>query len=248
MPHTYQAPTDLLSNSTILVTGAGDGIGKAAAKQFAKHGATVLLLGKTVSKLERTYDEILADGSPEPAIIPMDLAGATESNFIDLAHTIEQQFGQLNGLLHNAGLLGDVAPLEHQRVDVWEAVFRVNVTAAMLLNKALLPLMKRSAPASIIFTSSGVGRKGRAYWGAYAASKFATEGMMQTLADELDPAKVRVNAINPGATRTQMRAKAYPAEDPAQLKTAEQIMPLYLYLMGKDSLDQHGQSFDAQPR
>ncbi|MCT7942548.1 YciK family oxidoreductase [Shewanella holmiensis] len=242
----YQARKDLLNNKTILVTGAGDGIGRAAALAYAQHGATVILLGKTVKKLEKVYDEIVALGAPKPAIVPLDLKGATEQNYVDMAETIAEQFGQLDGLLHNASQLGALGPFEHIDLASLEEIMKVNVTAQAILTKALLPVMRKATNASIIFTSSGVGRKGRAYWGPYAFSKFATEGMMQVLADECDNTQVRVNSINPGATQTEMRAKAYPAEDPQSLKSPADIMPTYLFLMGDDSINTNGQALNAQ--
>jgi len=242
----YKARKDLLNNKTILVTGAGDGIGRAAALAYAQHGATVILLGKTVKKLEKVYDDIVALGAPKPAIVPLDLKGATEQNYIDMAETIAEQFGQLDGLLHNASQLGALGPFEHIDLASLEEIMKVNVTSQAILTKALLPVMRKATNASIIFTSSGVGRKGRAYWGPYAFSKFATEGMMQVLADECDNTNVRVNSINPGATQTEMRAKAYPAEDPQSLKSPADIMPTYLFLMGDDSISTNGQALNAQ--
>jgi NAD(P)-dependent dehydrogenase (short-subunit alcohol dehydrogenase family) len=242
----YQAAKDLLNNKTILVTGAGDGIGRAASIEFAKHGATVILLGKTVKKLENVYDEIVNAGYPKPAIVPLDMKGATEQNYIDMADTIAEQFGHLDGLLHNASQLGALGPFEHIDLTSLETILKVNVTAQAIMTKSLLPILRKAEHASIIFTSSGVGRKGRAYWGPYAFSKFATEGMMQVLADECDNTSVRVNSINPGATRTEMRAKAYPGEDPKILKTAQEIMPSYLFLMGNGSIDTNGQALNAQ--
>ncbi len=242
----YQAAKDLLKNKIILVTGAGDGIGRAAAMEFAEHGATVILLGKTVKKLEKVYDDIVNAGYPTPAIVPLDLKGATEQNYIDMAETIAEQFGHLDGLLHNASQLGALGPFEHIDLESLETIIKVNVTAQAIMTKALLPIMRKAPNASIIFTSSSVGRKGRAYWGPYAFSKFATEGMMQVLADECDGTSVRVNTINPGATRTEMRAKAYPGEDPQTLKTAQQIMPTYLFLMSDESINTNGQALNAQ--
>ena len=246
--HDYQAPQDLFNEKIILVTGAGDGIGKEAAKQYAAHGATVILLGKTTKKLEAVYDEIMAAGGPEPAIIPLDMRGATTQHYADMALTIEQTFGRLDGILHNAGLLGVLSPFAQIEEQTWIDIMQVNVTAAAFMTQALLPMMKKQDAASIVFTTSSVGRQGRAFWGTYAISKFATEGMMQTMADEYENSGVRVNCINPGATRTNMRARAYPAEDATRLKMPADIMPLYLYLMGKDSEGVTGQSFDAQPK
>ena len=242
----YQAAKDLLINKTILITGAGDGIGRAAAISFAKHGATVILLGKTVNKLEAVYDQIVQEGYPKPAIIPLDLKGATEQNYIDMAETIEAQFGHLDGALHNASLLGVLGPFEHISMDSVKEVMQVNVIAEIMMTRALLPIMKKAPKASLVFTSSGVGRQGRAFWGEYAISKFAIEGMMQAIADEYEGSSLRVNSINPGATRTGMRANAYPAENPSTLKEPEDIMATYLYLMGDDSAEVNGQQLNAQ--
>ena len=242
----YQAAKDLLNGKVILVTGAGDGIGKVAALTYAQHGATVILLGKTVKKLEAVYDQIEQAGYPKPAIVPLDLKGATEQNYLDMAETIEEQFGQLDGLLHNASMLGVLGPFEHITMSSVEEVFKVNVIAEITLTKALLPVMRKSDSASLIFTSSSVGRQARSFWGEYAMSKFATEGMMQAIAHEYEGSNIRSNSINPGATRTGMRANAYPAENPQDLKTPEDIMPTYLYLMGKDSADINGQQLNAQ--
>lgn len=244
----YSVSSTALIGKTILVTGAGDGIGKVAAIEYAKLGATVILLGRTVSKLEATYDEIEKNGGPQPAIIPLDMKGATKQNYLDMADTINEQFGQLDGLLHNAGLLGTLTPFEQIEEAAFDDVMQVNVRAQFLMTQALLPLIKKSPDGRIVFTSSTVGHIGRAYWGTYAISKFATEGMMQVLADELSDTSIRVNAINPGATRTKMRASAYPAEDSNLLKTPQDIMPLYTYLMAPESKNVHGQCIDAQPK
>ena len=225
---------DVLAGRTILVTGAGD-------------GATVVLLGRTVVKLEAVYDDIAAAGGPQAAIYPMDLEGATPDDHRQLADNVASQLGRLDGLLHNAGLLGSLTPIEHYDPVEWLRVIQVNLNAPFLLTQSCLPLLKRAPDASIVFTSSGVGRRGRAYWGAYSASKFGIEGLMQILADELEEnSAVRVNSINPGRVRTAMRAAAYPAENPAELLTPADIVVPYLYLMGPDSVGVHGQALDAQ--
>jgi NAD(P)-dependent dehydrogenase (short-subunit alcohol dehydrogenase family) len=243
----YVAPADLLKDKVILITGAGDGIGKAAALSYASHGATVILSGRTLEKLEAVYDAIEEAGYPQAAIIPLDLEKAGEQEYLGVHDSIMAEFGRLDGLLHNAGLLGQRRPIESYPADLWQKLLHVNVTAMFLLTKALLPLLKLSDSASIICTSSGVGQRGRAYWGAYAVSKFATEGFMQVLAQELgETSAIRVNCINPGATNTAMRRAAYPAEHPDTNPKPEEIMPVYLYLMGKDSADINGQSLYAQ--
>ena len=246
--HTYIPKKRYLDNKTILVTGAGDGIGKQAALHYGKHGATVILLGKTVAKLESVYDQIISDGGNEPAIVPLDLKGATAKHYRDMASTIGDQFGCLDGLLHNASVLGHLGPFAQISEQEWQDVFQVNVTSQFLMTQALLPLLKKASDASVIFTTSSVGLKGKAYWGPYSISKFATQGMMQILADEYDNSSIRFNCINPGATKTAMRAKAFPAETSDNLKTPEEIMPLYLYLMDNETSKETGQTFDAQPK
>jgi NAD(P)-dependent dehydrogenase (short-subunit alcohol dehydrogenase family) len=247
IPSDYTPSTTLLQGKTILVTGAGDGIGRSAALAYASHGATVILLGRTVEKLESVYDEIEAAQGAQPAIFPLDLASATEVECDSLRDVVEKEFGTLDGLLHNASVLGERRPIESATYPSWQEVMQVNVNAQFLLTRALLPLLNGAPTASIIFTSSGVGRTGRAFWGAYAVSKFATEGFMQVLADELENiSNTRVNSLNPGATNTAMRRSAYPAETPTSNPSPEAIMPAYLYLMGEDSTGITGQSFDAQ--
>lgn len=243
----YQARADLLKDRVILITGAGDGIGAAAARSCAAHGATVILLGRTTRKLEAVYDAIEAAGQPQAAIYPMNLEGAAPKDYEDLANTIEKEFGRLDGLLHNASLLGTLTPLGQYDVEQWSKVMQVNLNAPFLMTRACLDLLKKADDASVLFTSSSVGRKGRAYWGAYGISKAANENMMQIWADELESnTHVRVNSINPGAVRTSMRARAYPGEDPNTLPKPEAIMATYLYLLGPDSNDVTGRQFDAQ--
>ncbi|RUO33575.1 YciK family oxidoreductase [Aliidiomarina shirensis] len=244
----FQAPDNALADKVILVTGAGDGIGREAALTFARYGATVILLGRTTKKLEAVYDEIVAAGNPEPAIIPLDMKGATEAHYRDMAATIIDQFGKLDGLLHNASILGVLSPFAHIDLPTWNDIMQVNVTAQFMMTKALLPALLAAPAGSVVFTSSGVGRTGKAHWGPYAVSKFATEGMAQILADEYENSSLRVNVINPGATRTGMRSRAYPAEDVTKLKTPADLMPSYLYFMCDESIGTTGESVDAQTR
>jgi len=244
----YSISPNALKDKVILVTGAGAGIGRQAALSFAEHGATVILLGRNVKNLEFIYDEIESAGYPQPAIIPLDLKGATKQNYLDMAETIEGQFGRLDGLLHNAGVLGTLSPFDQVEEDTFDDVMQINVKAQFLMTQALLPVIKKSEAGRVVFTSSTVGHQGRTFWGSYAISKFATEGMMQILADELSDTPIRVNAINPGATQTRMRAKAYPGEDANTLKAPLDIMPLYLHLMDPSMTETNGQCIDAQPK
>lgn len=247
VPADFSPADDCLKDKVILVTGAGDGIGRAAALAFAKRGATVILLGRTIEKLEAVYDEIEASGGPTPAIYPLHLRGACAEDYQQLAATLEQEFGKLDGLLHNASELGQRRTIAQTTPDSWNEVIQVNLTAGFLLTQALLPLMAQAEAGSIVFTSSSVGRKGRAFWGAYSVSKFGTEGLMQILADEeFDLNGTRVNSINPGATNTTMRRTAYPGENPSSNPDPADIMPVYLYLMSDASRRVNGQAFNAQ--
>ena len=240
----YKPASDLLQDRIILVTGAGAGIGAEAARTFARFGATVVLVGRTQKKLEAVYDAIEAAGGPQPMIFVMDFAKAQGDDYQNLHDGLQHEFGRLDGLLHNASILGARSPIEHHDVKTWLETIHINLNAPFILTQALLPLLRKSPDPSIVFTSSGVGRKGKAFWGAYAVSKFGTEGLMQTLADEATD--MRVNCINPGATRTAMRKAAYPGEDPNRLKTPADIMTPYLFLLGPDSKGVTGQSIDCQ--
>jgi NAD(P)-dependent dehydrogenase (short-subunit alcohol dehydrogenase family) len=247
LPLDYAPPADLLAEKVIVVTGAGDGIGAAVARSLAAHGASLVLVGRTIKKLEAVYDAIEAGGGATPALFPLDLLRATPDDALRLAQGIDDTFGRLDGLLHNASLLGQMSPIGHYEPQTWLEVMQVNVNAAFLLTTSLLPLLDRGRDARVVFTSSGVGRKGRAHWGAYAVSKFATEGLMQVLADETEDAgRIKVLCINPGATRTSMRAAAYPGEDPETLRTPDAIAPAYLYAFGPEGASLHGQTADAQ--
>ena len=246
-PADYAPSPTLLQGKTVLVTGAGDGIGRAAAMSYARHGATVILLGRTGSKLEAVYDAIEERGGPKAAIVELDLASATEEHCQRLGGELAAEFGHLDGLLHNAGVLGERRPIESASYREWQAVMQVNVNAQFLLTRYLLPLLQAAPSASVIFTSSGVGRTGKAFWGAYAVSKFATEGFMQVLASELEnTGGVRVNSLNPGATNTAMRRAAYPGENPTANPGPEDIMATYLYLMGDDSQGVTGRAFNTR--
>ena len=247
IPADYQPATDLLQDRIILVTGAGDGIGATAARTFAAHGATVILLGRTVPKLEAVYDEITSAGHPQPAIYPMDLEGATYDQYEDLAATLEQEFGRLDGLLHNAAILGARMMVEQYDLKLWARVMHINLTAPFLLSRACLPLLRKSADARVVFTSNSIAQHGRAYWGAYGVSKAGADNLMQIMADELEAnTDVRINSIDPGVVATRLRRLAFPAEDASTLPTADSVMPAYLYLFGPDSKNETGQIFLAQ--
>ncbi len=243
----YAYPDDLLRGRIILISGATAGIGRALAIHAASHGAQIILHGRNGEKLEEVYDEIESiEGAPRPSIAVMDLATADDNAYRTLAESLTDEFGRLDGLVNNAGILGERFSIEQYDAGMWQQVMHVNVTAAFALTQVCLPLLHQSEDASVIFTSSGVGREGKPFWGAYAVSKFATEGLSQVLANEQKHGNLRVNCINPGPVRTQMRLAAYPAEDRNVLKGAEDVLPTYMYLLGPESQGVTGESLDAQ--
>ncbi len=241
----YQPAPDLLQNRVILVTGATSGIGRAVARDLVRHGATVVVHGRDAAALEMLYEE-LKDLGPEPVAAQLDLERAQGDEYQHLTEQIESRFERLDGLLHNAGGLGDLSPIEHYDIGLWQRVIHTNLNAPFILTRCLLPLLRRSEDASVLFTTSSVGNVGRAYWGAYCVSKFGTEGLAQTLADECEKTSIRVNCINPGATRTRMRRQAFPAEDPLSLPTPESITGPYLYLLGPDSRGFSGERIECR--
>ena len=231
----------------VMVTGAGAGIGRAVALALAAAGAEVILLGRTVRKLEAVHAEIEKLGHPEASIVPLDLERALAPDYESVAAAIEKRYGRLDGLLHNAALLGTLTPIEQYDVPTFMRVMHVNVTAEFVLTRQLLPLLRSSPDAAVLFTSSGVGNRGRAYWGAYSISKFAIEGFAQVLAQELEStSNVRVNIIDPGKVRTSMRRAAYPSELPETLPTPESVTDPYLALLGPASRGITGRRFAIQ--
>lgn len=242
----YAPSADVMADRVVLVTGASSGIGREVSLALASHGANVVALARTRDKLESLCSEIEAAGGPEPMAVEADLEKMTWDDHLALAEALDERYGRLDGLLHNAGILGHRSPIAHYDTMTWHRVMHVNVNAAFLLTRALLPSLGKSPDATVVFTSSGVGREGRAFWGAYAVSKFATEGLMQVLAQETQQSGPRVNCINPGPTRTSMRAAAYPAEDPETLVPPAALLPVYLYLLGPASRGVSGRSIDCQ--
>lgn len=243
----YRPQPGELEGRIILITGAGDGIGAALARAIGALGATVILTGRKVSKLEKVYDIIVENGGPTPAIAPFDLERAQGPDYDALIDNLEKEYGRLDGLVNNAGILGERSPIEHYDQVLWQRVLHINLTGSFLMTQACMPLIRRSEDASVIFTSSGVGRRGKAYWGAYSVSKFGVEGLAQVLADELgNNENIRVNCLNPGPTRTAMRSQAYPAESAESNPLPETILGPYLYLLGARGRELSGLSLDCQ--
>lgn len=240
----WEPAPGLFEDKVLLVTGAADGIGRALARASAAYGATVVLLDKNVRGLESLYDEIVTANGPEPAIYPIDLKGATPADFENLATTLEQEFGRLDGLVNNAAYLGTLTPLSHYDDELWLDVMQTNLNAPFLLTRSCLGLLEKSDTASVLFLSDSVGRHGKAYWGAYGIAKAGIENMAQILADELENnTAIRVNSFDPGPVRTALRLIAYPAEDREVLATPEDVIKPCLYLLGSDSIGITGQQF-----
>lgn len=243
----YQPPHRHLQDRVILVTGAGQGIGRTAALAFAAQGATLILLGRKVKKLETVYDEIEAAGGPQPLIFPMNLEKAGEPDYQALAEGIHQQIGRLDGILHNASRFDNLSPLEIQTEEQLAGMLRVNTVAPFLLTRACLPLLKRAPDASVIFTSTTAAHHPSAFWGAHAVSLSAVETMVRIWAQEMETfPRLRFNAVIPGAVQCPQRKRSHPGELHSKLPKPEAIMPLYLYLMGHDSAGVSGQVFEAQ--
>ena len=247
VPLDYRPAVRCLDHRVIAVTGAGSGIGRCVSIALAARGATVVLIGKTVKKLEAVYDLIEVAGGPQPAIYPMNLLGATPDDHGGLAERLATEFGRLDGLLHNAATVGGLTPLEHYPLAGWLEVLQVNLNATFLMTRACLPLLKRAGDASVLFTTDPVAQRPRAYWGAYAVSKAAVEALAGTLAEELaSVGHVRVNCISPPTLRTALRAAAYPAEDPRTLEGPESVVDAYVYVLGPDGRGVHGQNLNLR--
>lgn len=242
IPERFTPAADSLAGRVILITGAGSGLGRALSVECARAGASVILCGRNLSKLERVYDAIAGAGAATPAIALLDLAAATAVEYDQLAKTIGSEFGRLDGVVHAAALLGDRTPLEQYDVPTWCKVLHVNLTAPFILTQVLLPHLRKSADASVIFVSSGIVHNPRPFWGAYAVAKCGLESVRSMWSQELEgEANIRVNSVNPGRMRTAMRAAAYPAEDPNTVPTAASVSGPFLYL-----LSAHGRGIDGQ--
>jgi NAD(P)-dependent dehydrogenase (short-subunit alcohol dehydrogenase family) len=247
IPREFTPDSALLAGRVILITGAGSGLGRALALECARAGAIVILSGRNLRKLERVYDEIGAMNAPQAAIATLDLAAATAVDYDNLAATIGGEFGRLDGLVHSAALLGDRTPLEQYDVPTWCRVLHVNLTAPFILTQVLLPNLRKSADASVIFVSSGVARNPRPFWGAYAVAKCGLESVRSMLSQELEgEPNIRVNSVNPGRLRTAMRAAAYPAEDPNTVPEPASVSGTFLYLLSAQSRAIDGQYIEAQ--
>ena len=232
---------ELLGGRVCCITGSSRGIGLGIARVLAANGAIVTLHGRDQATLSRSLAS-LSDSSKHSSIAA-DLT--TGEGTKKLAERLSRLHEKLDVLVHSAGILGPKTPLATYPLKDWDEVIRVNLTAPFLLTQEVLPLLRKGDHPSVIFISSGLGRVGRAEWGAYAVSKFGLEGLTQVWASELQGENIRVNAVNPGGTRTQMRAAAHPEEDPKTLPTPEDIAPVFLWLARADT-HISGQSLEAR--
>ncbi|HKU86548.1 MAG TPA: SDR family NAD(P)-dependent oxidoreductase [Casimicrobiaceae bacterium] len=244
-------PLDPLQSSlvdrVVLVTGATGGLGKAIARACAHAGATVVIHGRVVRKLEALYDEIMAAKLPEPVILPLDLARAEAADFANVASALDAQLGRLDALVHTAALLGSLGPLEHQSFDNWLSLLRVNVAAPMGLTRIVMPLLTRAGDGSVVFTLDSRGQEPRAYWGGYAVTKAAIAALAHELADEWENrSNLRVNAVVPGPIRSPLRHQSHPGEDPARLPLPDALVPLYRHLIAGQPKDESEALIDAQ--
>jgi NAD(P)-dependent dehydrogenase (short-subunit alcohol dehydrogenase family) len=247
LPPAEQLLQTSLEGRVVLITGATGGVGKALALACAHAGATVVLHGRVVRKLEALYDEILGAKLPEPVILPLDLARAEAADFANVANALDAQLGRLDALIHTAALLGSLGPLEHQSFDNWVALLRVNVAAPMGLTRIVMPLLMRAPDASVTFTLDSRGQEPRAYWGGYAVTKAAIAALARELADEWEHrANLRVNAIVPGPIRSPLRGQSHPGEDPSSLPLPESLVPLYRHLIAGQSKAASDALIDAQ--
>ncbi|WMY97750.1 MAG: YciK family oxidoreductase [Arsenophonus sp.] len=242
----YQPKPKFLYKKTILITGAGDGIGKEAALTYASYGANLILIGKKINNVKKTKKIINKKFKVNVEIYSLNFLKLTNVQAKKLVKKIKKKYKYIDGLLHNAAILGEIKPIIDYPIKTWYHVIQVNLHSSFILTKNFLPLLLKAPQSSLIFTSSTVGKKGRANWGAYSVSKFGIESLMQILSDEYKNTHLRVNCINPGKTQTKMRKKAFPKENFLKNKTPNQIMPIYLYLMSEDSIHISGLTLNAQ--
>jgi len=242
----YQITKNELKGKVILVTGANRGFGRAMTLDLAKAGATVIMLGRDLGSLETAYDEVVDLGYQEPMLYPLDLEGATPENYEQLQANLLEHFGQLDGLIHNAGIIGTMMPIEQYDIKLWYSTMQINVNAPFMLTQFLIPVLNKSADARVLFLSSSVGRDARAYWGAYGVSKCAIEGLSKTLSEELEKTNIRVNSLDPKRMRTKMRQIAYPAENTDKNPLPETMSPAIVYLMSESAKALNGEQLTLE--
>ena len=241
LPVNYKVQEGELEGKVVLVTGANRGFGLAITMDLAKAGATVIMLGRDLGSLEYAYDAVVDAGYKEPILYPLDLEGATPENYQELQDNILDKFKKLDGLIHNAAILGTQMPIDQYDIKLWYSTLQINLSAPFMLTQFLIPTLMKSDDARILFLSSTVGREARAYWGAYSVSKFGIEGFAKTLSEELEKTQITVNTINPGKIRTEMRRTAYPAEDASTVPRPEEKSSVIVYLLSNEGSKINGE-------
>ncbi len=243
----YVPQTDALKGKTILITGAAGGLGSSIARSASTVGCDLILLDHNERGLNKLHDELEELTGNQPGLYPLDLTGANIDDYSRLADTIEETFGKLDGLVHCAANLGQITPVACIDAKLWQKTFTVNLHGPMLLTQAVMPLMRSTGSARIVFTLDD---KRKAYWGAYSISKTAVEGLVHTLSDELDADRdtnndmlITCNGIDPGKMRTSLRSSAFPGEDPSTLPDPADKISAFLYLLSKESSEVNGQIF-----
>ena len=239
----YIPHKDEFNDKIYLVTGANRGFGLAITMELARAGATVIMLGRDLGSLEHAYDAVVDAGYKEPILYPFDLEGTDPEDYQELQENVMEKFEKLDGLIHNAAILGAQMPIEQYDIKLWYSTLQINLSAPFMLTQFLIPLLSKSNDARILFLSSSVGREAKAYWGAYSVSKFGIEGLAKTLAEELEKTKISVNTLNPGKLRTEMRRTAYPAEDSSSIPLPEEKSSAVAYLVSSSSPKINGQQF-----
>ena len=243
IPDNYQPRADLLAGRVILVTGAGQGLGRAVALACARHGATVALLGRRQEKLESTYDAITAAGGAEPALVPLDLEAAGSAEYEALAQLIRKDLKRLDGIAHCAAHFVPLGPLANQSIETWTTLFKVNLAAPFAITRACLPLLGSAPGSSVVFTGETHGQQPAAYWGGFAVLKSGLEPLAHIWADERSTApNPRMNVLVPGPIASPQRARSHPGEDPARLRSVEDAARAFLYLLGPDSAPTTGKT------
>jgi NAD(P)-dependent dehydrogenase (short-subunit alcohol dehydrogenase family) len=247
LPATYSPAADALRDRVVMVTGAGQGLGRAVALACARQGAVVVLHGRRQKKLDAVYDEIVAAGGPEPVLLPLDLAKASDADFQAAAAAIGAQFGRLDGLVHCAVHLDQLRPLDDETVDRWLAMLRVNVVAAAALNRACRPLLQAAPSASVVVTIESHALSPSMFWGSFALSKQALLSLVAVQAQEWRVfGNLRINALLPGPVSSPQRNRTHPAEDASTLPAPEAVATGYLYLLDPDTAVTSGSLLDLR--
>jgi len=231
IPSNHKVKKGELNGKVILVTGANRGFGLAMTMDLSRAGATVIMLGRDLGSLEYAYDAVIDQGFQEPILYPLDIEGATPENYQTLQDNIFNQFEKLDGLIHNAAILGTMMPVDQYDIKLWYSTLQINLNGPFMLTQFLVPLLNKSDDSRVLFISAEQGREAKAYWGAYGVSKFAVEGFAKTLSEELEKTVIRVNTLDPGVMRTEMRRTSYPAEDASKNPLPESKSPAIVYLM-----------------